>query len=76
MISKKATVCLLKLMNWFGGSNDNRGGGGGMGVVVCGLNIVNFIIVVRSCQNDSYETDGMLSLFHRIRLDPCLLFFL
>lgn len=43
---------------------------------VCGLNIVNFIIVVRSCQNDSYETDGMLSLFHRIRLDPRLLFFL
>lgn len=41
---------------------------------VCGLNIVNFIIVVRSCQNDSYETDGMLSLFHRIRLDPRLLF--
>lgn len=68
MISKKATVCLLKLMNLVRGKNDNLG--------VCGLNIVNFIIVVRSCQNDSYETDGMLSLFHRIRLDPRLLFFL
>lgn len=54
MISKKATVCLLKLMNLVRGNNDNLGGGG-----ICGLNIVNFIIVVRSCQNDSYETDGM-----------------
>lgn len=52
MISKKATVCLLKLMNLVRGNNDNLGG---MWVKY----IVNFIIVVRSCQNDSYETDGM-----------------